>query len=478
MKVKNYIYTLFAGATILASCKKDFLVETPPTSVPVSLAIVTENDMADAVNGMYSTMRSSNSYGRDIPVLGDLLADNVYISSANSGRYLAENAYNYIYNNAEAADIWNQNYYTIAQANRIINSSVPSSTIANQLKGEAYTIRGLAYLSLVNFFATPFTVSSTALGVPIVKGFQGALTKPARNTVAEVYTRINTDLDSAFTLMGGAAITLHSTNSYYVAKYVAKAIQARAKLYSGDYAGARDAALSVVQNGGYALVPSTGFNAYWANNTGVSNKSETMFELALNTATNNGTAGLDWIYSNVTNAGYGDVLATTDLYNAYSATDIRRTLITDGKRASNSLQAYLVTKYSNVRQTDRDDIKIIRYAEVLLTLSEGYARNNDESNARLYLNQLAKQRDPSFAGYNSTGNQLITDILNERRKELAFEGLRFFDFTRLNLPINRPQVAGNAPTYPTVTTTDFRRILPIPQAEIDANPNVKQNPGY
>jgi hypothetical protein len=427
---------------------------------------------------MYSTMRSSNSYGRDIPVLGDLLADNVYISSSNSGRYLAENAYNYINTNAEAADIWNQNYYTIAQANRIINSPVPTSTTANQLRGEAYTVRGLAYLSLVNFFAAPMTVSPNGAGVPIVTAYQGALIKPARNTVAQVYTRITTDLDSAYTLMSGTAIALHSTNSYYVAKYAAKALQSRAKLYAGDYAGARDAALDVVQNGGYTLVPATGLVAYWGNNTGVSNKQETIFELALNTATNNGTAGLDWLYSNVTNTGYGDLLATTDLYNAYTATDARRALITNGTRAANSAQAYIVNKYPNVKQTDRDDIKIIRYAEVLVTLAEGYARTNDEVNARLYLNQLAKQRDPSFGGYTSTGAQLITDILNERRKELAFEGLRFFDFTRLNLPIVRPQTTGAAPYYPTVSLTDYRRILPIPQAETDANPNVKQNPGY
>jgi hypothetical protein len=480
MKFKNYLYILFVGATIMTSCKKEFLVETPPTAAPIALAIVTENDMADAVNGMYATMRNTISYGRDIPVLGDLLADNVYISSANSGRYLAENAYNFISTNTEASNIWNQNYYTISQANRIINSSVPSSAAADQLKGEAYTVRGLAYLTLVNFYATPFTVNPTAAGVPIVTGFQGALTKPSRNTVAEVYTRINTDLDSAFTLMSGTAISFHSTNSYYIAKYAAKAIQARAKLYSGDYAGARDAALSVVQNGAYTLTPSTGLVAYWGNNTGVATKLETIFELALNTATNNGTTGLDYLYSNVTNAGYGDLLATTDLYNAYSATDARRLLITNGTRAANSAQAYIVNKYPNIRQTDRDDIKIIRYAEVLLTLAEGYARINDEVNARIYLNQLAKQRDPSFAGYTSAGNQLLTDILNERRKELAFEGLRFFDLTRLNLPITRPQTAamGSAPTYPTVSITDFRRILPIPQAETDANPNVKQNPGY
>jgi hypothetical protein len=476
MRFKNYKYLIFGVAVLLSSCKKDFLVETPPTSTPISLAIVTENDMADAVNGMYATMRNYFSYGRDIPVLGDLLADNIYVSSSNSGRYLAQNAYNYISTNAEAADIWNQNYYTIAQANRIINSPVAASTAANQLRGEAYTARGLAYLSLVNFYATPMTVNPTAAGVPIVTSFQGAFIKPARNTVAEVYTRINTDLDSAFTLMSGTAISFHSTNSYYVAKYAARAIQARAKLYAGDYTGARNAALDVILNGGYTLVPATGLVAYWANNTGVANKQETIFELALNTATNNGTNGLDWIYSNVTNAGYGDLLATTDLYNTYSATDARRSLITNGTRGGN--QAYIVTKYSNVRQTDRDDIKIIRYAEVLLTLAEGYARTNDEVNARIYLNQLAKQRDPSFAGYTSSGTLLVTDILNERRKELAFEGLRFFDLTRLNLPITRPQTSGSAPYYPTVSLTDYRRILPIPQAETDANPNLKQNPSY
>ena len=136
-------------------------------------------------------------------------------------------------------------------------------------------------------------------------------------------------------------------------------------------------------------------------------------------------------------------------------------------------------KYSNLANpSDQDDIKIIRYAEVLLTLAEAYARNGDPVNAKLYLNQLAEARDPSFAGYTSTGAQLITDILTERRKELAFEGLRYFDLTRLNLVINRPQVAQSAPSIATVAVGNTRRILPIPQKEIDVNPNTKQNPGY
>ena len=100
------------------------------------------------------------------------------------------------------------------------------------------------------------------------------------------------------------------------------------------------------------------------------------------------------------------------------------------------------------------------------------------SRGNIKLFQLAKLRDPSFAGYTSTGDQLKTDILNERRKELAFEGLRFFDFTRLNLPIVRPAQTQGYASYPLVPITDYRRILPIPQSERDANPNVTQNPGY
>jgi len=475
MKLNKYIYILMAGVMGITSCKKDFLDEKPPTAVPIADAIKTENDMSDAVNGMYASMRTSNSFGRDIPALGDILSDNVYVSSANSGRYLAENAYNYISTNAEAADIFNQSYYTILQANRILNTALPTSTAVGQLKGEAYIVRALSYLELVNFFGTPYTVNPAAPGVAIVTGYTGSAITPARNTVSDVYKKIISDLDSAYAIMPTTAITYHPTNSYYLSKYAAKAIEARAYLYKGDYASARDAALLVVQGGGYTQATATGLGSYWANNVGSTNKVETIFELALNTATNNGTAGLDYEYDQP--IGYGDFLATTDLYNQYRATDARRAFITAGVRKANGLPALIVSKYPNVSQSDRDDIKIIRYSEVLLTLAEGYARSSDEANALKYLNQFVAQRDPSLV-YASTGAQLISDILNERRKEFAFEGLRFFDLTRTNQVINRPQMANSAPSYPTVSLTDFRRILPIPQAEVDANPSMKQNPGY
>ncbi len=479
MKMNKFILVLLAGALVIASCKKSFLDEEPPTAVTVQNSIESTSAMADAVNGMYNAMKSYVLFDRDVPVLGDLLADNIYVNITNSGRYLSENNYTFINTSAEAADIYNQSYYAILQANRIIyeGKKLPTSSDVSQLLGEAYAARGLLYLNLVNWFGSPYTVNPNAPGVPLVtipSYVTGFAIKPARNTVSDIYTKIISDLDSAYALMPAAGTTLHATSSNFIAKYAAKAIESRAYLYKGDYANALTAALLVINNGGYTLAQTpAAFTAFWASPTATTSKLETILELNQNASSSNGINGLDDIYSQ---AGYGDLQATTDLYNDYSATDIRRTLIINGTRAG--LQAYIVNKFPNYTNTDKDETKIIRYAEVILTAAEAYVRTGDNVNALIQLNTIAKLRDPSFAGYASTGTQLISDILNERRKELAFEGLRFFDLTRTNAVINRPVQAQGYASYPTVLTTDFRRLQPIPQAAVDANPSLVQNPGY
>ena len=150
-----------------------------------------------------------------------------------------------------------------------------------------------------------------------------------------------------------------------------------------------------------------------------------------------------------------------------------------GTRASQTVR--IVNKYQNTSNAaDKDDVKVIRYAEVLLTLAEAYDHLGDEVNATLYLNMLSKQRDPSFAGYTSTGAQLLNDIILERRKELAFEGMRYLDLQRLQLDVVRVNINNNyvGVTPLTLTLNSFRRIFPIPQNERDANPVISQNSGY
>jgi hypothetical protein len=141
----------------------------------------------------------------------------------------------------------------------------------------------------------------------------------------------------------------------------------------------------------------------------------------------------------------------------------------------------VVNKYPNTTQPDKDEFKVIRLSEVYLIAAEAAYHTGAEALAISYLDEIAARRDPAFTGYTSTGGALLNDVLLERRKELAFEGHRYWDLARYNQDVERINIAGNYPGVPlTITATNHRRLLPIPQAELDANPNIRaqQNPGY
>jgi hypothetical protein len=141
----------------------------------------------------------------------------------------------------------------------------------------------------------------------------------------------------------------------------------------------------------------------------------------------------------------------------------------------------VANKYPNSTQPDKDEVKVIRMSEVYLIAAEAAYQTNNPTLARSYLNDVANRRDPNFAGYTSSGLALLNDILLERRKELAFEGHRYWDLARYNLDVVRVDLADNYIGSPLVIPAGyFRRILPIPQSELDANPNIRdqQNPGY
>ena len=470
MKYNKLILATIAIAFLATSCKKDFLDLEPYNQIPINQAISTEADLQAALNGVYSTYRSANLQGRTIPLVGDLMADNVYIATVNSNRYIAE--FNYVFTNTFANSLGTMTdaYTAIQRANIVINSTLPSSANVNQIRGEAFTLRAMTYFDLVRFFGKPFTVDPNSLGVPIVLDYDPSA-KPSRNAVGEVYQQIEADLTEAFNL-----VTSTTKNSSYVTKWVVRALQAKIAFSKGDYATAKTAALDVVTNGGYVLVPAANYNSYWTNPSPTATKIETIFEISFDGVANAGINSLAYFYDQ---SGYGDAICADDLYNKFTATDVRRGRIVAGVRGGQNV--FIVTKYPNTNNnTDKDEVKIMRYSELILILAESYARTNDDVNARTRVNQVAQIRDPSFAGYASSGATLIEDIINERRKELAFEGDRYWDLMRLNRDVVRVNLNNNYPpsTPLTLPTSSHKRIWPINQTELDANPNMQQNPGY
>lgn len=465
MKKLTYkILPLLLVAAMFSSCKKDFLELTPPTSLTPDQALGTEADLQVALRGAYSGLRSVNLYGRTLPVLGDIMSDNTYQSSQNTNRYTLFNNYSFDVTNGDVSGIWTSAYTVILRANNIINSSLTGTENIDQYKGEALAIRALMYFDLVRWFATPYNDDPSALGVPIITSFNPDL-KPGRNTVAEVYTQIQSDLTQAYNLM------TKYTNSSQFSKYAARALQAKVYLTMGDYPNALTAALDVINNGGFTPLTAANHTEFWEDPIINTDKVETLFEVSSDAVNNLAFDALGYLYSQGGN--YGDLLMSDELYDLFEPTDVRLELYPTGERPA-GVPAIFVEKYPSL-EGDRNDSKVLRLAEMYLIAAEASYPTN-EADALMYLNFVRERRNatPIVA----SGSALFEAIIEERRMELAFEGDRYHDLQRLLRPVDRSD------NYPAAALLieygNFRRILPIPQAELDANPEIRtqQNPGY
>lgn len=460
--IKNMIVTTVLFLS-LASCEKSFLELKPPTSLTPEFALATEADLQVALRGAYAGLKSTALYGRSLMVLGDMMADNTYQSALNTNRYTNFNLYNYLVTDGDVAGLWNASYTVILRANNIINSPIADNANIQQIKGEAYAIRALAYFNLVRYFGSPYTLDPSKLGVPIVTTYQADL-KPERAKIADVYTLINKDLTQAFTLM------TKFTNSSQFSKYSAKALQAKVYLAMGDKTNAKTAALDVITNSGFTAISSAAHTGYWAGVAPRTDKVETLLEISFDAVANNAFDALPYIY--LQSGNYGDMLCSSELYDLFETTDIRKSLYATGIRGG--LASVFVNKYGSFTG-DHSDTKVIRMSEMYLIAAEASYPSNT-ADALKYVNEVTSRRGATAIA--SSGSALLEDIITERRKELAFEGERYLDMQRLQRNIARSK------NYPaaalSIDFTNYRRIMPIPQGELDANPSIKsqQNPGW
>lgn len=156
IRISKYkLLLVIALWAMFSSCKKSFLELLPPTSLTPEQALSTPADLQVALRGAYAGLRGVDFYGRTLPIIGDMMADNAYQSALNTNRYTFFQTYQYVVTDGNAAGIWNTGYTVILRANNIINSTIASSPAVDQYKGEAYALRALAYFNLVRFFAKP-----------------------------------------------------------------------------------------------------------------------------------------------------------------------------------------------------------------------------------------------------------------------------------------------------------------------------------
>ncbi|WP_215224167.1 RagB/SusD family nutrient uptake outer membrane protein [Echinicola shivajiensis] len=468
---KTTIYFL-AGALVmgsLTSCSEKFLEIDPEQSVATNNAITDVNTLQTALNGTYSKLQGSGYYGRSVYVIPELMADNLYLSLRNTGRYLDYHNFIVREQDSYAEDLWNTAYEVVINATRAIQGGEAlmlngaQQEEANQMIGEAYTLRALAHFDLTRFFAQPFNFSAGAGhgGVPVIETIGDDPISPSRNTVKEDFDLIISDLTKAIELMSEA--TANGTLS----SNATKALLARAYLYTEQYELAADMATEVIESGDYALLASEDYSTIWSEDY----NAEVIFEIVNTIADNAGTNGLGHFFDE---AGYADALVTEGLYGIYSDSDVRKSAIERKPKSGAEDDALFVMKFPQGALQD-DDVKILRIAEVFLIRAEAYAQSGQPIMALEDLNTIVLSRDPEANPVVASGDALLLRILDERRKELAFEGHRLFDLNRNKMNVNIDQgVAVIEESYP-----NDRFILPIPLSELNANPNIApQNPDY
>lgn len=479
------IYAVLVVMTVSA-CKKEFLEIDPQGNTPVSMVVVDLPSTKAAVMGTYGLLQNEAYYGRSMVILPEVLSDNLYISRRNSNRYVSYDQYITTANDGTAASSWNYLYRTVVNANIIISKGeqlvVPESQTAEMkhLIGEAYTLRALANFDLLRLYALPYNATADAshIGIPVV--IKSGTSKedvinPKRNTVKEGYTQVVADLQKAIALLPAAApVGFSASNRGRIAHYAAKALLARVYLYMEDWVNAEAMATEVIDIKKYTLLTNANYVS-GATNFRTQNNSEGIFEVQY-TATNNLSTN-SLVAFLLQGASYGDGLATDDLYNKYTATDVRRGFMAKGKRATSGGEdpAVIINKYNN-NSTYEEGVKVIRLSEVYLIRAEARAKQpGKDALAAADLDVVAKRADVSKPTTTETGAALQALILLENRKEFAFEGHRLFDLTRNKQSFTKYRTDGI--TIP-IASTSLRTILPIPLAEMNANTNMDQNEAY
>lgn len=493
-------------AASLSSCVNDWLDVAPSDGTDADAALTSSSDLDAARTGMYKALKGNGSlvdyYGQQFFVYGDVHAGDDYQYNNLGGSNRASFYYDMNYQTASeftsstsSSNVaWKSPYIVIGRANRIIaaaeggalSDAAEAKATIDQYAAEAKVLRALAHFDLVRIYGKPYTEDQGAsLGVPLVTEVLESNAKPARSTVAEVYTQVVKDLTEA--ISSNALAT--ETKPGYVSVWGAKAILSRVYLNMGDYANALSVAEDIIKNSGAALWTRDQYFKAWDAST--PNESEFLFRL--NVAGSTDSNDLNGIGNLQQRDGYKEMVATKKFVDMLTSDpkDVRNDMFLPAT-APKEVATYGTNKVflnklrgqgGNLRNVTI--VPIIRLSEVYLTAAECAFRNNDKTKAVEYLNDLVKNRTTTEASLATVDNITLERILIERRKELIGEGQRYFDALRNNETITRYTSEADKGWHKTLSKEAqsfnrdyFKAIAAIPQAEINANPNIKQNTGY
>jgi hypothetical protein len=491
--MKKYIiqYSLLIGIMMagLASCKKA-LEQQPKNNLNGDNLFTTIGDYEFALTGVYTRLLQDSYYGNGNngsgPYVGlpDMMSDNLFESSESLANYQDFSRWNYVADDPLVQDIWEDGYRVIQQANLTLRGldkfAASSPGAVNRIKAQALALRAMAHFDLLRLFGEQYDRNSAAKGIAYTDHFD-IEQKPARLTVKQTYDRIEADLKTAKTLMPDMDMAIESTGTAgtdrsYVDDMAVNGILARMYLYANSLDSA--VKYSTLCINARPLTSRTNFPNIWLD----ASTEEVIWSVKFE-AFNAGIGDL-MFYAVGNRASYRP---TTNLLNLYDAVnDVRytsyyRNLLRGASRNTTPARTVLIkydARQSSILKPDGIvNFKALRTGEMYLIRAEAYARlgGANEVSGLADLNTLRAARIAGYTNVVLSGAPLLQAIADERRKELAGEGHRFFDLKRTSRIVNRTT---NCTNFCTLSPTAREWALPIPQSEILANPAAVQNDGY
>jgi hypothetical protein len=524
--MKNILIILITGVLLLTSCNKDFLNVAPQSQLSSATFWRDENDATKAATGVYASWGASHQF-------------QLYFSDNWSDDAIPTGFWHFFYyytwgvgnispQNEDLNTYWGALYSVIRTANVFltnVDKCQMDETLKNRLKGEVSFIRAYEY-ALLYYTWGEVPVIDKPLGVNELKIGKGK----TGSTAQFILETLDVAIDN---------LPVKAPQAGRVSKGAALALKARVLLYEGRYDDAAAAAKKIMEQNNYALLRAPAGDGYYQlRNTKQQNNLEEILAWQ-----SDGTNRNNELIGNInfaTNYLMSPTKALVDAYDGYDkATDkivpvdestttsrfknrdprldfsIAHTgtvfngqpLNSETAPLSNHSTGYGVYKFitdevlANTPKNTTDYI-LFRYAEVLLTYAEAKIEANkidqsvldalNEVRSRAYGTTL---NDVSHYPEVTTMDQgLLRKIVrNERRVELAFEGLRWFDLKRwkiaagtggtMNGPVLGALLSGG--TYKEAgerKLSDPNRdyLRPIPQAQIDlvGKSILIQNEGY
>lgn len=517
------IVSLLALALIFVviACSDDVLDQQNNNATSTANFGTSVEQVEAAVNGAFHPITGTFFWGRIVHTGALLRSDefNIFPFGSNT----AMSTFQGNPGDRWATEPWQELYKSIARCNNIIvNTSTTAIPAAdyNALVGQAYFLRAFDYWYLVNLYGS----------VPLITDLpdlDNLLVNQA--TTQEVWAQIIADLDMAEQMLPAS---WSGENLGRPTSGAARALKGKSYLYTGQWANAHQTLDDLV--GQYSLLPAAQFGDNFT--TTNENNSESVFELQFLGQANfvwgsdipqTGTMGnyhIDYAppakspdQSHVVNPwlrqlfeANGDTFRRNETlaYNytgatGYGGLPFLTDFVDDIPVATDAnVEPIFSKKYAGMDLGTRGEVdflgtnvgnnwRIIRYADVLLMLAEALNEDGQTMMAGTYVNMVRERAGSGLAPISTALSQadMRQAIIDERAMELAGEGHRFFDLLRWGLADDylgqtSLHVTNGSQTYhpKSLSGGTFQaskhELIWIPNSELDANPNLVQNPGY